>query len=110
MAPRAPGRKIIVTEPTPEAIPTAVSPTSNPQVAKFTATIPPKSTIAVEFGLDTSYGFWTSRVAAPAGGGAVSILVAGMKAASLSHMRAKVGLESGWCATRAGPDVHTRPL
>jgi hypothetical protein len=77
---------------------------------RFTVTIPPKSTVAVEFGLDTTYGLWTSPVPAPAGGGTVSILVAGMKASSLYHMRARIELENGWWTTTPDQTFQTGPL
>ena len=59
----------------------SVTPTNHPQVAKFTIAAPPESTVTVQFGTDTSYGLNTSPVPAPPGGGDVSILVAGMRAA-----------------------------
>ena len=97
-------------EPAPEIALPIITPTNHPQVAKFTITLPPSSSAAVEFGLDTSYGFWTSRIAAPAGGGAVSFLVAGMKASTLYHMRARVELLNGWWTTTPDQTFQTGAL
>lgn len=69
-----------------------VTPTGNPLVAAYTLTIPDKSTVTVNFGPDAGYGLQTSALAAPAGGGPVRILVAGMTASSTYHMRAAVQL------------------
>src|SRR6266851_244573 len=73
----------------------SVSPASNPQVANYSLTIPDGSQVRVEFGLTTSYGTYTWQIPAPAGGGVVSILVAGMLAKSTYHMRALVQLQNG---------------
>ena len=70
----------------------SVAPTSNPLVAKYTLIAPAGSTVSIEFGLNTTYGRSTWSVAAPSGGGTVSILVAGMCPVSLYHMRALVNL------------------
>jgi arylsulfate sulfotransferase len=99
-----------VSESTSQTIPTKVTPTGHPQVARFGVTIPPKSTVAVQFGLDTTYGLWTSPAKAPAGGGMVSILVAGMRAASLYHMRAKIVLENGAWTSTPDQTFQTGPL
>src|SRR4051812_25032615 len=66
----------------------AVTHTQNPLVAQYTVSVPAGSTTAVEFGLDTKYGFVTSAVTATAP--TVSVLVAGMKENSTYHMRAVV--------------------
>jgi hypothetical protein len=67
-----------------------VSPTANPQVANYTLTLPAGASAIVQFGLETTYGRMTSATPAPAGGGPVSILVAGMLANSPYHMQAQV--------------------
>ena len=72
-----------------------VTPTNHPQVARFTITIPAYSRVSVQFGLDTTYGRWTAPVAAPPGGGQVSILVAGMLASSTYHMRGLIQFGDG---------------
>ena len=66
----------------------AVSATSHPLVAKYTITIPSDANVEVQFGETTSYGRKTNLVPTPTGGGTVNILVAGMKASTLYHMRA----------------------
>ena len=66
----------------------AVSATTHPLVAKYTITIPSNANVEVQFGETTSYGRGTNLVPTPLGGGTVNILVAGMKASTLYHMRA----------------------
>ncbi len=73
----------------------SVTPTSHPLVAKFALTVPADTTVEVEFGPDTSYGWSTAAVSAPAGGGSVSILVAGMRAQTEYHMRARIQFPQG---------------
>jgi arylsulfate sulfotransferase len=68
--------------------PSTVAATANPQVALFTILVPDGLSALVEFGTDTNYGLKTWAVAAPAGGGAVPIFVAGMKGNTAYHMRA----------------------
>lgn len=72
--------------------PGTVTATANVQVAMYTITPPPGATVSVEFGPDTTYGLTTWQQPAPQGGGAVSILVAGMKLNSMYHMRAVLKL------------------
>ena len=74
----------------PESFSSSVSPTSHPQVANFTITIPAQTQVTVNFGTDTSYGRSTAPVKAPPGGGAVSILVAGMLAATKYLLQARI--------------------
>lgn len=62
--------------------------TQNPLVAEYNVSLPPGSSVAVEFGQDTNYGFITSPV--PATAPTVSVLVAGMKQNSTYHMRAVI--------------------
>ncbi len=73
----------------------SVAPTANPLVAAYTITMPDKSSVNVEFGNDRSYDLQTSQFSAPAGGGVVRILVAGMRAGSTYHMRASLQLPGG---------------
>ena len=73
----------------------SVTQTKNVLVANYTLTIPEGSQARIQFGLTTSYGTYTWWVAAPAGGGVVSILVAGMLPASEYHMSAIVQLQNG---------------
>ena len=56
---------------------------------------PAGASVQVQFGLDTTYGFPTSFVPAPAGGGNVTVLVAGMRADTIYHMQATVNLNNG---------------
>ena len=72
-----------------------VTGTKNPLVALYSLTIPDGANAKIQFGLTTAYGTDTWQVAAPAGGGVVSILVAGMLPSSTYHMSALVELEDG---------------
>jgi hypothetical protein len=68
--------------------PATVAATANAQVALFTISVPDGVSAQIQFGTDTTYPLSTWSVAAPSGGGAVPILVAGMKGNTLYHMRA----------------------
>jgi arylsulfate sulfotransferase len=70
--------------------PGEVSPTNNPQVARYSFTSPRDGTAMIEFGADTNYGLHTWSQPIPSGGGTVTILVAGMRAFTTYHMRAVV--------------------
>jgi arylsulfate sulfotransferase len=72
-----------------------VAPTNNPQVASYTITPSADATVVVQFGTDTNYGLTTSPQATPPEGGAVNILVAGMRAFTTYHMRAVVNFSEG---------------
>jgi arylsulfate sulfotransferase len=72
-----------------------VSATSNPQVAVYTLTPDPGTSVYVQFGTDTSYRLKTWTQPAPAGGGPPSIFVAGMLAQTEYHMRAVVVATDG---------------
>jgi arylsulfate sulfotransferase len=67
-----------------------VNATRNPQVAVYTLTPAPGTSVYVQFGTDTSYHLKTWAQPAPADGGSVSIFVAGMLAQTEYHMRAAV--------------------
>lgn len=69
--------------------------TQNPLVASYSIAAPVGASVQVQFGPDTNYGFSTSIVPAPANGGAVTVLVAGMRAATIYHMQALVDLLNG---------------
>jgi hypothetical protein len=73
----------------------AVASTANPQVALYSILLPSGASASIEFGLDTTYGLNTWTQDAPAGGGPVHILVAGMLANSAYHLRADVSLADG---------------
>ena len=64
-------------------------------VALYTISTPAQAAVAVEFGPDLTYGFLTSPQATSSVGGAVNILVAGMKQNTLYHMRAIVTYSDG---------------
>lgn len=82
-------------------LPASVTPTSHPLVALFTIGAPSNTTVEVEFGTDTTYGRNTSPLPAPPGGGQLSILVAGMKASTTYHMRARIRFSDGkWITTQ----------
>jgi hypothetical protein len=68
--------------------PAVVASTANAQVAQYTIAVPDSLSVFVQFSTDTSYGLTTWSLPAPSGGGAVSILVAGMKGNTPYHMRA----------------------
>jgi arylsulfate sulfotransferase len=75
--------------------PGSVATTQNPLVASYSVMAPVGTSVHVEFGPDTSYGFPTSGVQAPAGGGNVTVLVAGMRASTTYHMQAVLELANG---------------
>jgi arylsulfate sulfotransferase len=75
--------------------PGMVSATGNTLVAAYSITPPSAAEVAVQFGLDTTYGRATSVQETPTGGGAVSTLVAGMLATTLYHMQAIVTFADG---------------
>ena len=68
-------------------IPGTPAPTGNPLVATLGLTSLTDAMVSVRFGTDTSYSLGTSPKPTPAGGGQVSLLVAGMKASTLYHMQ-----------------------
>ena len=81
--------------------PGTVSPTANSLVASYSIAAPEGASVQVQFGPDTNYGLTTWTQPAPAPGGTVTILVAGMRASSIYHMRAVVQLEDGTQAVDA---------
>lgn len=72
-----------------------VTPTDHPQVARYSLQTPEGSEVEIEFGFDESNGLRTWTQPAPAGGGQVDILVAGMRAFSTYNLRAVVELADG---------------
>ena len=72
-----------------------VSATNNPQVARYTLTVPTDANVTIQFGPDTGSELRTWTRPAPAGGGPVSILVAGMRGFTTYHMRAIAELSDG---------------
>jgi arylsulfate sulfotransferase len=75
-----------------------VTTTQNPQVARYTVVPPRSGMVTVEFGLDTTYGLQTSSTRQ------VSVLVAGMRAFTTYHMRARIDFDDG---TQAFDADHT---
>ena len=75
--------------------PGSVAATQNPLVASYSMTVPVGSSVQVQFGLDTSYGFSTSIIPAASNGGTATVLVAGMRAGTTYHMQAVVNLFNG---------------
>jgi arylsulfate sulfotransferase len=73
--------------------------TANPLVAKMVTSVPAGARAHVEFSPDFSYSLRTSDVAAPSGGGTVTILVAGMQQKTLYHMRVVVTESNGTVQT-----------
>src|ERR1700733_10077874 len=71
-----------------------VSATANPQVAVYSVSTSAPGDVSVQFGLDTNYGLTTSTQPSPEGG-MTNLLVAGMKANTLYHMRAVVQFTDG---------------
>jgi arylsulfate sulfotransferase len=69
--------------------------TGSPLVAAYSMTLPSSGKVSVEFGKTTDYGRTTWQVASSPQGGVVKLLVAGMLARTLYHMRAKVVLDNG---------------
>lgn len=89
----------------------SVTSTNNPQVASYSVTLSQPGNVSVEFGTDTSYGLSTWQQHTPATGSpAVTILVAGMKASSTYHMRAKVELDNGNTANDSDQTFTTGAL
>jgi arylsulfate sulfotransferase len=72
-----------------------VSSSNNPQVAQYTFQAPQGTSMQVQFGTTTNYGLTTWVQEAPAAGGTVTVLVAGMRANTTYHMQAIVHLPSG---------------
>lgn len=84
------------------ALPTGiVSASGNPQVATYSITPSLPGNVTIEFGEDTNYGFSTSaqHTPAPPAFGLVTTLVAGMKANTAYHMRARVDYDNGTSIT-----------
>jgi hypothetical protein len=72
-----------------------IAATQNPLVAAYTSPVPLGASVQVQFGTDNTYGLSTSTVAAPPGGGKVTVLVGGMLASTTYHMQAVVKMADG---------------
>lgn len=75
--------------------PGQVAGTIHPQVALYTIAPPVAATVAVQFGIDTTYGLTTWMQPAAGNGASLAILVAGMKPKTLYHMRAVLQMPDG---------------
>jgi hypothetical protein len=86
--------------------PGVVYPTANPQVVQYSIYLPAPGNVAIQFGPTPGYGRDTWQLPTPSpDGGQVNILVAGMLAQTLYHLRAQVALNDG--ASLADTD-HTQ--
>jgi arylsulfate sulfotransferase len=90
--------------------PGTVSSTANALVASYSIPAPIGASVQIQFGSGTDYGLTTWSQPAPASGGKVSILVAGMRASSIYHMRAVIKLADGTQAVDADHVFTTEPL
>jgi arylsulfate sulfotransferase len=75
--------------------PGQVTATANPQVASYTISPAAAGNVSVQFGMTTNYGLTTWTQPVPAGGGVVSLFVAGMQASTAYHMRGVVAFADG---------------
>ncbi len=75
--------------------PGQVAASANSQVASYTIAPAAPANVSVQFGTDTNYGLTTWTQPVPAGGGPVSLFVAGMKGNTLYHMRGVVQFSDG---------------
>lgn len=75
--------------------------TGSPLVAAYSINLPSSGKVSVEFGKTTDYGRSTWQVASGASGGSVKVLVAGMVAKTVYHMRTRVTLDNGSTYTDA---------
>jgi arylsulfate sulfotransferase len=71
----------------------SVASTANPLVADYSVNPALRGTVTVEFGETTDYGMSTAPVATTVG--PVNVLVAGMKANTTYHMRARADYDNG---------------
>jgi arylsulfate sulfotransferase len=80
----------------------SVRATANPLVAGMDVYLAAGSSAYVEFGTNLTYALRTAAVAAPAGGGTVPLLIAGMKPGTTYHLRTVVQRDDG--SETRGPD------
>ena len=90
--------------------PGTVTSTSHPLVAQYTIPVPSAAQVTVEFGTDTSYGRHTASQTLAVGGGTAQFLVAGMRANTTYHMRARVDFASGLSVYDSDHTFTTGPL
>jgi arylsulfate sulfotransferase len=89
--------------------PGEIAQTANPQVAKYTVTLPAGATWFVNFGTTESYGLST-WVQAASEKGPSSLYVAGMLPSTIYHMRATLTLEDGAVAVEPDQTFTTGAL
>ncbi len=96
----------------PESLPApgTVTATQHPLVASYSVDVPDAGRASIEFGLDARYGRSTPFQPVPVGGATVTFLVAGMRANSVYHMRARVDLPSGNMLLDSDHTFTTGPL
>lgn len=87
-----------------------VTPTANAQVAAYTISLPVQAGVTVNFGTDTTYGLSTSLQQAPGAGAPLTVLVAGMKGATVYHMSATIQLPDGTTLNDADKTFTTGAL
>jgi len=75
--------------------PGTVSASNNRLVAIYSLKAPQGATVQIQFGTTAAYGLTTWAQPTPDGGGAVTLLVAGMRASTTYHMQALVHLPNG---------------
>ena len=90
--------------------PGTVAATNNPQVALYTINPPSDAKVSIQFGTTTAYGLTTWTQPTPAGGGPVSIYVAGMLANTAYHMSAVIQFSGGAAVTDADHTFTTSAL
>ena len=73
----------------------------------YTVTTYQTAKVSIAFGQTTSYGLSTWTQTIPAGGGKVSILVAGMQGNTTYHMQAQVTFSNGKVATDSDHTFQT---
>lgn len=91
-------------------IPGKVANTGNPLVASYSISAPQGASVEIQFGASTNYGLNTWTQPAPADGGAVTILVAGMRASTTYHMQAVIHLPDGTQVLDSDHPFTTGPL
>ena len=96
---------------TAAVVPTgAAASTTNPLVALYTVTPGATATVAVQFGLDPTYGYATSAFATTTSTGPVSVEVGGMRANTKYHMRAQITYAGGTTVNTADTTFTTGAL
>lgn len=90
--------------------PGTVSATQHPLVAEYSVSVPQAGQAVVDFGVDVNYGRSTPSQTVPVGGSTVTFVVAGMRANTTYHMRARVDLGGGNMLLDSDHTFTTGPL